>query len=59
MISYMFWGHENVSKISKKLDELYGNPHSGATWGYAMQLCNQLQKMDLQNGKIFITSTSE
>ena len=39
---YTFWGHENISKISKKLDELYGNPHSGATWGYAMRVMQSI-----------------
>ena len=34
---YMFWNHENMNKISAKLDELYGNPHSGASWGIAMR----------------------
>ena len=35
---YMFWNHENVNLISKKLDELFVNDHSGATWGYAMRV---------------------
>ena len=31
---YMYWGHENVSKIS---DGLENNDHSGATFGYCMR----------------------
>ena len=31
---YMFWGHENVNKISDGLEK---NDHSGATFGYCMR----------------------
>ena len=31
---YMYWGHENVSKISNGLEN---NDHSGATFGYCMR----------------------
>jgi len=34
---YMFWDHENMNKISDKLDELYGNQHSGFTWGQSIR----------------------
>ena len=30
----MFWGHENVNKISDGLEK---NDHSGATFGYCMR----------------------
>ena len=31
---YMFWGHENVNKISNGLEN---NDHSGTTFGYCMR----------------------
>lgn len=31
---YMYWGHDNVNKISSGLED---NRHSGATFGYAMR----------------------
>ena len=38
---YMYWGHENISKISKGLPS---NPHSGATFGYAMRCMQAIAK---------------
>lgn len=46
---YMFWGHENVSKISNKLDELYGNDHSGASFGFAMRCMQAIAKRGFDN----------
>jgi hypothetical protein len=48
---YMFWNHKNISIISKKLDELYGNPHSGATWGYAMRVMQAIAQQGFDNWK--------
>ena len=48
---YCFWGHENVNLISKKLDELYVNDHSGATWGYAMRVMQAIAKKGFENFK--------
>jgi hypothetical protein len=48
---YMFWGHENINLISKKLDELYVNDHSGATWGYAMRVMQAIAKKGFENFK--------
>lgn len=38
---YMFWGHDNVNKISSGLDD---NRHSGATFGYAMRCMQCIAK---------------
>tara|TARA_Y100000591_G_scaffold225479_1_gene196607 strand:+ start:11253 stop:11552 length:300 start_codon:yes stop_codon:yes gene_type:complete len=38
---YMYWGHENIDKISKGLPS---NPHSGATFGYAMRCMQAIAK---------------
>ena len=38
---YMYWGHENIGKISKGLPS---NPHSGATFGYAMRCMQAIAK---------------
>jgi hypothetical protein len=48
---YMFWNHENISIISKKLGELYSNPHSGATWGYAMRVMQAIAQQGFDNWK--------
>ena len=41
---YMFWGHENMNKISNKLDELYGNQHSGFTWSMSLRTIQLIAK---------------
>tara|TARA_B100001063_G_scaffold239815_1_gene263908 strand:+ start:8449 stop:8769 length:321 start_codon:yes stop_codon:yes gene_type:complete len=38
---YMYWGHENVDKISNNLPS---NPHSGATFGFAMRCMQAIAK---------------
>ena len=38
---YMYWGHENVQKIS---DNLENNNHSGATFGFAMRCMQAIAK---------------
>ena len=38
---YMYWGHENIDKISNNLPS---NPHSGATFGYAMRCMQAIAK---------------
>ena len=46
---YIFWEHENISKISNKLDELYGNYHSGASFGFAMRCMQAIAKQGFDN----------
>ena len=41
---YMFWGHENMNKISNKLNELYGNQHSGFTWSLSLRTIQLIAK---------------
>ena len=43
---YMFWGHENVDKISNGLND---NPHSGATFGYCMRLMQAIAKQGFES----------
>jgi len=38
---YMYWGHDNVNKISSGLED---NRHSGATFGYAMRCMQSIAK---------------
>lgn len=38
---YMFWGDENVNKITAGLQN---NPHSGATFGYCMRQMQAIAK---------------
>tara|TARA_X000000368_G_C22978814_1_gene688924 strand:+ start:506 stop:811 length:306 start_codon:yes stop_codon:yes gene_type:complete len=42
---YMFWGHPNVDKISKGLED---NQHSGATFGYCMRQMQRIAKEGFQ-----------
>ena len=48
---YMFWDHENMNKISDKLEELYGNQHSGYTWGQSMRTIQFIAKNGFDNYK--------
>ena len=43
---YMYWGHENVQKIS---DNLENNDHSGATFGFAMRCMQAIAKLGFDN----------
>ena len=38
---YMWWGHENIHKISNGLKD---NPHSGATFGWCMRQMQYIAK---------------
>ena len=48
---FMFWDHENMNKISDKLEELYGNQHSGYTWGQSMRTIQFIAKNGFDNYK--------
>jgi len=48
---FMFWNHVNMDKISKKLDELYGNQHSGFTWGQSMRNIQAIALKGFDNWK--------
>ena len=47
---FMFWDHENMDKISDKLEKLYGNVHSGFTWGQSMRNIQAIAQKDLLIG---------
>ena len=49
---YMFWDHENMNKISDKLDELYGNQHSGFTWGQSIRNIQTIALKGFDNYKL-------
>lgn len=48
---FMFWDHENMDLISDKLGELYGNEHSGFTWGQSMRNIQFIAKNGFDNWK--------
>jgi hypothetical protein len=48
---FMFWDHENMDLISDKLEELYGNEHSGFTWGQSMRNIQFIAKNGFDNWK--------
>jgi hypothetical protein len=48
---YMLWDHENMNKISDKLGELYGNQHSGFTWGMSLRTIQFIAKNGFDNWK--------
>ena len=48
---YMFWDHENMNKISDKLGELYGDQHSGFTWGQSVRTIQFIAKNGFDNWK--------
>ena len=48
---YMFWDHENMNKISDKLEELYGNQHYGFTWGMSLRTIQFIAKNGFDNWK--------
>ena len=48
---FMFWDQENMNLISDKLEELYGNVHSGFTWGQSMRNIQFITKNGFYNWK--------
>ena len=48
---FMFWDHENMDLISDKLEELYGNVHSGFTWAQSMRNIQFIAKNGFDNWK--------
>ena len=47
-MGYMYWGHDNVNKISSGLED---NRHSGATFGYAMRCMQAIAKDGFESWK--------
>jgi hypothetical protein len=47
----MFWDHENMNLISDKLENLYGNEHSGFTWGQSMRNIQAIAQKGFINWK--------
>ena len=43
---YGYWGHENINKISQNIPD---NPHSGATFAFALRIMQAIAKKGFNN----------